>query len=151
MIQLTASCPSVAPLTVLTAGVAPLEPRAEDIIAFPDGLPGFEECRRFVMTSDGDQPFQCLEGLEASSPAFVTVDPARVLQGYRLILSPLDRRRLDAREEDALLWLAIVTVNPDQTATVNLRAPIVINPRLMIGFQVMPHDCLYPLRHQLSI
>jgi hypothetical protein len=32
-----------------------------------------------------------------------------------------------------------------------LRAPIVINPRLMIGFQVMPHDCLYTIRHPLSI
>ncbi|MEP7305631.1 MAG: flagellar assembly protein FliW [Acidobacteriota bacterium] len=151
MIQPTASCPSRAPLTVRTADIARLEPRSDDVIAFPDGLPGFEECRRFVMSSDGDHPFQCLEGLEASSPAFVTIDPARVLPGYRLILSPVDRRHLDAREEDPLLWLAIVTVNPDETATVNLRAPIVINPRLMIGFQVMPHDCLYPLRHPLSI
>ena len=129
-----------------------LEPRGEDVIAFPDGLPGFEACRRFVMiSSDDDQPFQCLQGLDASRPAFLTIDPARVLPGYRLVLSPADRRRLDAQEDDALLWLAIVTVGADETAIVNLRAPIVINPRLMIGFQVMPHDCLYPLRHPLSL
>jgi flagellar assembly factor FliW len=150
MIQLsTPRPPSIPP--VLTAASARLEARVEDVIAFPDGLPGFEECRRFVISSDSDHPFQCLQGLEASSPAFLTVDPARVLLGYRLVLSPVDRRRLDAREDDALLWLAIVTVNADETAVVNLRAPLVINPRLMIGFQVMPHDCLYPLRHPLSI
>jgi flagellar assembly factor FliW len=126
--------------------------RVEDVIAFPDGLPGFEACRRFVMMSyEGVLPITCLQGLDAPSPAFLTVDPAQVLSGYRLDLSPSDCRRLDAREGDTLVWLAIVTVGTDQTTTVNLRAPIVINPRLMIGFQVMPHDCLYPLRQPLSL
>jgi flagellar assembly factor FliW len=135
----------------LTADVDRLDPRPEDVIAFPDGLPGFEACRRFVVIShDSARPFQCLQGLEGPCPAFVTIDPGSVLEGYRLLLSPSDRRRLDAQEDDTLLWLAIVTVGPDTTATVNLRAPLVINPRLMIGFQVMPHDCLYPLRHPVS-
>ena len=49
------------------------------------------------------------------------------------------------------MWLAIVTIGADQAAMVNLRAPIVINPRLMIGFQVMPYECLYPLRHPVSL
>jgi flagellar assembly factor FliW len=124
----------------------------EEVIAFPDGLPGFEGCRRFVMMSvEGAEPFECLQGLDASSPAFLTIDPARVLQGYRLDLSPADCRRLDAQVGDALTWLAIVTVGPDETATVNLRAPIVINSRPMIAFWVMPYDCLYPLRHPLSL
>jgi flagellar assembly factor FliW len=151
MIQPSAPQPP-APHTDSTADVGSREPRVEDVIAFPDGVPGFEGCRRFLMMSyDGAQPFTCLQGLEGSSPAFLTMDPARVLPGYRLILSPSDRRRLDAQEDDALVWLAIITVAPDQTATVNLRAPIVINPRLMIGFQVMPYDCLYPLRHPVSL
>ena len=151
MIQPSAPRPSAAPINA-AAGVDALEPHVEDVIAFPDGLPGFEACRRFLMMSSGGaHPFTCLQGLDASSPAFLTIDPARVLTGYRLVLSPSDRRRLDAQENDALVWLAIVTVGPDRAATVNLRAPIVINPRLMIGFQVMPYDCLYPLRHSLSL
>jgi flagellar assembly factor FliW len=139
-----------------TAALVPdagrIEPAPKDVIMFPDGLPGFEACRRFLaMSSDDIQPFQCLQGLDGSRPSFVTIDPARVLDGYRLILSPADCRRLDAKEDDALLWLAIVTVGVDGTAIVNLRAPLVINARLMIGYQVMPYDCLYPLRHPLSL
>jgi flagellar assembly factor FliW len=126
--------------------------RAADVIAFPDGLPGFESCRRFVvMSSDDVSPFQCLQGLDATRPAFLTIDPTRVLKRFRLVLSPADRLRLDARQDDALLWMAIVTYAADDTATVNLRAPLVINPRLMIGFQVMPHQSLYPLRHPLQL
>jgi flagellar assembly factor FliW len=150
MMQTFAPSPKGVPASP-TAGVERLDPRPEDVIAFPDGLPGFEACRRFVVIShDHARPFQCLQGLEGPCPAFVAIDPAGVLEGYRLLLNPTDRRRLDAQEDDPLLWLAIVTIGQDATATVNLRAPIVINPRVMIGFQVMPHDCLYPLRHPVS-
>jgi len=37
-----------------------------------------------------------------------------------------------------------------QGPSVNLRAPVVINPARMVGCQVMPHDSLYPLRHPLA-
>jgi flagellar assembly factor FliW len=132
--------------------VSSSEPRPEDVIAFPDGLPGFESCRRFVVvTYDDDQLFQCLQGLDAPGPAFLTIDPARALKRYRLILSPADRLRLDVRKDDTLLWLAIVMVAPDGTKTVNLRAPVVVNPRIMVGFQVMPHHSLYPIRQPLDL
>ena len=49
-----------------------------------------------------------------------------------------------------LLWLALVTVDAGQGPSVNLRAPVVINPARMVGCQVMPHDSLYPLRHPLA-
>ena len=134
-----------------SAGADGFEARAEDVITFPDGLPGFEACRRFVILScDDDRLFQCLQGLDASAPAFLTIDPMRALPSYRLILGPQDRVRLDVRDDDALLWLAIVLVAADGTKTVNLRAPVVINSRGMVGFQVMPHHSLYPLRHQLA-
>ena len=41
----------------------------------------------------------------------------------------------------------LVTVEQGGAVSVNLRAPIVINPGTMMGQQVLPHDCLYPLRH----
>jgi flagellar assembly factor FliW len=136
----------------LEANLGGLEPRPEDIIAFPDGVPGFESCHRFVLiASDDIAPFSRLQAVGAPGPAFLTIDPALALKRYRRILSPADRVRLDVSDDDTLLWLAIVTLSPDETASVNLRAPIVINPRLMMGFQVMPHQSLYPVRHPLSL
>ena len=58
-------------------------------------------------------------------------------------------RRLGAGDTDPLLWLAIVMVETTGALTVNLRAPIVVNPKTMTGQQVLPHNCLYPLRHVL--
>jgi len=128
------------------------EPRPEDVIAFPDGLPGFEACRRFVLLSSSElAPFSVLRALDPPAPAFLLIDPVAVLARYRRVLAEADRRRLQADDQDALLWLAIVSVGGDRSASVNLRAPIVINPRLMIGCQVMPHESLYPLRHPLTL
>jgi flagellar assembly factor FliW len=46
------------------------------------------------------------------------------------------------------VWLAIVTVNDDGLYA-NLRAPVVINPARMLGFQLVPSDSVYPLRQPL--
>jgi flagellar assembly factor FliW len=70
-----------------------------------------------------------------------------VLEGYRCELSEADRARIGADATTPLLWLALVTVEQSGAVSVNLRAPIVINPTTMMGQQVLPHDCLYPLRH----
>jgi len=122
----------------------------EDVVQFADGLPGFEQCRRFVMlTSPSIAPLHCLHAIDGPAASFLAVDPRLVLPAYRCLLAEPDRVKLQARPDVPLLWLALVTVDEGQGASVNLRAPIVVNPARMIGFQVMPHDSLYPLRHPL--
>jgi flagellar assembly factor FliW len=122
-------------------------------ISFPSGLPGFEACRKFVLLSSAELGvFQCLRSIEGPAASFVVVDPRRVLASYRTVLSQADHVRLSsAGDTTTLLWLAIVTLE-DATgqAHVNLRAPIVINPQMMVGYQLMPSNSLYPLRHPLS-
>ena len=125
---------------------------AREVVTFPDGLPGFESCRQFVLLSPEDgAPLGCLEALDTPHPSFLVIDPCTVLKRYRKVLNQADRLRLSVVDDDLLLWLAIVVLDQDESASVNLRAPIVINPRLMVGFQVIPHDSLYPLRHPLNL
>lgn len=124
---------------------------ARNAIAFPDGIPGFEACRRFVLlTSDAIAPLQRLESLEGPAAAFLGIDPRLVLAGYRCRVGENDLRMLEADANTTLLWFAIVTVEADGTAVANLRAPIVINPDRMRGRQVLPDDGLYPIRHVLA-
>jgi flagellar assembly factor FliW len=126
------------------------ELRVEDIVNFPTGLPGFEAVRRFVMLSSPDfAPLQCLQAVDGPSPSFLVIDPRLVLEGYRTRLNQSDLVRLGVSDDTTLVWLAIVTVAVDGTF-VNLRAPVVINPERMIGFQLVPSDSLYPLRHPLD-
>ena len=121
-----------------------------EAVTFPDGIPGFESCRRWVvMAAEAATPLRRLHAIDGVDASFLAIDPRAVLEGYRCELSASDRRRIDAADDEPLLWLALVMAEPTGALTVNLRAPIVINPRMMRGQQVLPHDCLYPLRHVL--
>jgi flagellar assembly factor FliW len=121
-----------------------------EAVTFPDGIPGFESCRRWVVMAAADaMPLRRLHAIDGAEASFLTIDPRAVLESYRCELSTADRRRIGGSDDDPLLWLALVMVEESGALTVNLRAPIVINPRTMTGQQVLPHNCLYPLRHVL--
>jgi flagellar assembly factor FliW len=123
----------------------------KDIISFPEGLPGFEGCRGFVLLSSPEMaPLQQLHSVVGPEATFVGIDPKLALPGYRCDLSTADLQRLGATDDSVLLWLALVAIDADGTVSVNLRAPIVINPANMIGHQVMPYDCLYPIRQVIT-
>ncbi len=120
------------------------------VVTFAHGLPGFERCRRFVLVSaPALDPFTCLHGIDGSEPSFLTLDPQRVVPGFHTPLADADRRRLGVERDEALLWLAVVHID-DATARVNLKAPIVINPRHMAGVQVMNADTTYAADHPLD-
>ena len=118
-----------------------------EIVHFPSGLAGFENCRSFVLLSEEAAAFQCLSAVDGPPASFLVIDPRRILPTYRYAVSRTDLERLRATSENGLLWLAIVLVEADGTIAANLRAPIVINPDAMVGVQIIPQDCVYPLRH----
>ncbi|MEW5981039.1 MAG: flagellar assembly protein FliW [Acidobacteriota bacterium] len=121
-----------------------------DLVRFPAGLPGFELCRQFVVIAAPEvAPFQCLCSVGGAPGSFLTVDPRLVYPGYAYELTEADRTRLGATADAALLWLAIVTLTGSGEAWANLRAPIVINPDRMVGYQVISPDHDYPVRHAL--
>jgi flagellar assembly factor FliW len=122
-----------------------------DIVTMVEGIPGFEQCRRFVLVSSpAIAPFTCVQGLDESRPSFLAMAPSLVDPQYRASLTPAQRARLGAAADEPLLWMAIVRLSTD-SASVNLRAPIVINPSRMVGMQVMPSDSDYPVDHPLPL
>ena len=132
------------------AAAADKQSTAPEVITFPKGIPGFEGCRGFVLIApEAETLVQCLRSVEGPPASFLVIDPRKAMAGYRCELSNADRERLQASADAPLLWLALVTIEENGTIVVNLRAPVVINPQTMLGAQVIPHQCLYPLRHVL--
>jgi flagellar assembly factor FliW len=143
---------SQADRTRLTTRFGEFEADSRNLLSFPSGLPGFEECRRFVLLSSIEgAPLQILMSVDGPPASFLTLDPRRLLPEYGCRLSASDRERLRAGDQDTLLWLVLLTIDDRGAAFANLRAPIVINPAGMIGYQVMPQDALYPLRHPVAL
>jgi flagellar assembly factor FliW len=127
-----------------------VDPASRSVVTFPKGIPGFESCHGFVlMAPETDTGLRYLRAVDGPAASFLVMDPRHILPGYRCDLSESDRERLQAASAASLLWLVLVTVEADGTIVANLRAPVVINPERMLGAQVIPHQCLYPLRHVL--
>lgn len=143
---------TVGPLMSVETRFGTFQATEQDVIQVSGGIPAFEGCTRYVLVGGPDmQPFTCLQGLDAPAPSFLVVDPARVAPGYAMTLSVMDLRRLDVQPHDPLLWLAVVHVAGDQDATVNLRAPIVVNSRRMVAIQALPHESAYRHDHPLRL
>ena len=137
--------PIVGPVTQATVDL-------RHVIRFSTGLPGFEACRSFVlMASEGNDALHYLTALEGPAASFLVIDPRRVQPDYRCELTEGDAERLGVQLMQAapLLWLALVMLEENGTVSVNLRAPVVINPARMVGQQVIPYNTTYPLRHVL--
>jgi flagellar assembly factor FliW len=128
------------------------EAGGDSIVTFPDGLPGFEQCRRFVVLRQaGTTPLVCLHAVDGPAAAFLAIDPRSITSGYRCVLSDSDRLRLGAGPGTTLLWLSIVTIVQDDELYVNLRAPVVINPERLVGIQTVPQRTAYPLRQRIDL
>src|SRR6185295_13349163 len=103
MARSSAAVPVPADAPVVSPDVQ--EGLARNAISFPDGIPGFEACRRFVLlASDALAPLQRIESIEGPPAAFLGIDPRLLLDGYRCRLSDTDMRALGAEAESTLLW-----------------------------------------------
>jgi len=123
---------------------------AHAVVEFREGLPGFEACRQFVILSGpAVEPFTIVQGLGPDAPAFAAIDPLRVVDGYRARLEPADLARLGAADATPLVFLALVSAQPSGRATVNLRAPLVINPETLRGIQLLGAESAHAVDHPL--
>jgi flagellar assembly factor FliW len=125
-----------------------------EVIHFAAGLPGFEECRDFLLHEEATMaPFVFLQSLADANLSFVTLPVQKLEPNYELALSRDDLAQLASAvlpEPDSVLCLAILQLNPGG-ATANLAAPIVITPAEprvpRRGTQAIRHDRRYSTTH----
>jgi flagellar assembly factor FliW len=121
------------------------------VVEFPAGIPGFEACRRFVLVASADlSPLGCLKAVDSPDASFLVIDPTLLYFGYDLTLGEFERARIAVDVDEPLLWLVIVTIT-ESGATANLRAPVVINPRRMLGCQFIRDDQDYPVQFSIGL
>jgi len=124
-----------------------------NLIELPYGLLGFERVKNYVLlTRPEEEPFLRFRMAEEPKHAFVVVPPHFVLADYRPDLSELDVAFLELADPSDAFVLNIVTMRGQGQATVNLKGPIVINRRTLIGKQIIPVNAAeYAIRHPLPI
>ena len=120
----------------------PNEPDADDLpeLAFPAGLPGFEDLRRFALAHWGpeDSPYSRLVSLERADVAFLVAPPEAFFDDFDVEVSADDAGQLQLdRPEDALVLVMITVGDRAEEATANLLGPLVINTARRLGAQIV--------------
>lgn len=128
-----------------------VEYEEENTIRFPHGLPGFEDLHTYVwLHPDPELPISYLQCVDDGHVSFIVIDPFLVLPSYEFELSESVKKELQLTKPEDVTILVIVTVKGDiREATVNLKAPLVINKKERIGKQVILHDYPYQMKHPL--
>lgn len=112
---------------------------SDGVISFPDGIPAFEESKRFVLVvNDSIKPFVQLKSLDIKDLGFICVDPFIVCPNYSVSLSAMHLSLLQIKDPSVALVLSFVTISADcRDTTCNLLAPVIINIDKFIGSQVI--------------
>ncbi|BFH65560.1 flagellar assembly protein FliW [Paenibacillus azoreducens] len=126
----------------------PLEIDERDVFHFSKGIPGFAAEKDFVLISNQDDPFQYLQSTREKYVSFLITDPFLFYRDYEFELQPAEVDEL--KIEDEMLVRSIITLkDPVEKSTINLLAPIVLNPKLQIGKQVVLHTSKYGAKQEL--
>lgn len=110
------------------------------IIEFPNGLPGFETCRRYTLyhpdvAEGGDTPrYYILQSLDEAGVAFSIADPALFGFNYEISLSDEEAAALDLADP-AEAAVVVMLVKESSGLRANLKAPLVLNLRTRRGIQ----------------
>ena len=138
-------------MELMTRDFGKVQIKEEDIITFPQGIPGFVEEKEYVLLPLGDEsPFVVLQAVNNSNLAFITLEPGNFIKGYEFEISDNVVDKLKIEENKDVIVLAIATVKDKMSEmTVNLAAPVVINIKEKLGKQVILDREDYPVKYQL--
>ena len=118
-----------------------IEVSPEKIINFPNGLVGFEQCKRFMLAheeNDQQPASYTLQSVDDPTLAFQIVDPTALGFNYELTLSDAETALLQSpAAEDVVVMQILFRQEEGGKASLspNLRAPLVINTQARIGLQ----------------
>ncbi len=135
-----------------TVLLGPLEVRADTVIHFAGGLPGFPGQRRFVLVETQRDELVWLQSVDDATLTFLLADPFATVAGFEVELPASDLAALDATTgAAALLVLAVTQLVGGVPVTANLQSPIVIDRVRRAGRQVVLPDSAWGMNHPISI
>ncbi len=113
----------------------------DSIITFPEGIPGFEELKRYkLFHQEGSEKIYWLQSVDDESLSFSVTQPGYFKTNYRFVLTDDEQATLKADDAANLTFLILLhqeESSSDQQPTVkgSINSPLVINAKSRIGIQ----------------
>lgn len=120
----------------------------KSVIAFPNGIPGFEDQHRFVMMRcQQTEPIQWMQSVDNEYIVVPVINPFLLREEYHIEVNDEELAVIETTEEEDIVVLCIMVLPENlQDMTMNLMAPIIINIKKMLGRQVVMDRGEMPLK-----
>lgn len=135
-------------MIIETLSMGKLEVNEDQIYHFTKGIPGFEEETDFALINMSESSFWVLQSLKEQGLSFLLGDPFVFYPSYEFEL-PDDEAEELGIELDVLVRCIITLKEQIEASTINLLAPIVLNPVGRTGKQIVLHRSPYHTKHNL--
>ena len=140
---------SASTMRITTVRFGRIDVDQADVLRFPSGLPGLEDCRDWALLADSDNnALGWLQSTTRGDIALAVVCPRRFVPDYQVRIPRSELTPLALAD----MRQAQVVVVVGKTATglaLNLKAPIVINLEARTGRQVIASGEM-PLQYELN-
>lgn len=136
-------------MLIRTTRFGSLEIHRGDLIRFPHGLLGFEDCTDWVVLADAqNQMLGWLQSAQRPEVALPVVSPRRLLPDYQFRVYRSELAVLELSDIRDAHVLTIVGKN-EGCLTLNLKAPVVINLQRRLGRQIVANG-EQPIAYRLN-
>lgn len=135
-------------LTLPRFGSQEISVDPQSVVVFPGGIPGFEQCTRFALLHEGENPsIYWLQSLDDANVVFSLADPDQLNIDYEVTLSEAEQKALQVGEGDELS-LAVILSKADGSGNtqVHMKCPIIINATKRVGIQKALRDAGLAIR-----
>lgn len=125
-----------------------IEVDEKDIVTFASPIYGFDQYSRFAFLyqEEVSEHFIWLQSVDEPGLCFLLIQPELVSEEYRPALPENTAELLG--DGDYMCWLIASIYEPFQKSTVNLKSPIVVNPKRHLAAQfILEED--FPIRYPL--
>ncbi|AIQ26381.1 flagellar assembly protein FliW [Paenibacillus sp. FSL H7-0737] len=125
-----------------------LEVTEEQVYHLSKGILGFDEKSDFAFIDIEDTPFWYLQSMEEKELSFLLGDPFAFYPSYEFELPDDETEELEI-QSDVIVRCIITLKDQVDKSTINLLAPIVLNPGNRKGKQIVLHKSSYLTKHTL--
>lgn len=112
---------------------------ANNIYTFKNGLPGFEDEKKFALIPlEDDSPFAYLQSLQTPELTFALVNPFQYFPDYEFKADLEEHSNLEISPENKPYIYTIANIPKNiRDMTINLAAPIVFDPESCTAVQII--------------
>ena len=114
----------------------PVDP--ETLFTFPEGIAGFEDCKRFkLFHEEGQNTVFWLQSVDDAGVMFPIVAPEAIDVEYQIELSDADCALISLQNVDEVVVVVIVYRDEAQNGKIaaNTRSPVILNLKSQQGMQ----------------